>query len=296
MSARTRIYAVVALAAAAAVAAVVGVTLLQTHGESTGTTARKGAPPLALLVARNSPLAPAVSLYQQGKRSQAAAIFGRYDSLPARIGLAFARWPDHSLDELKRLVAANPRSALAELHLGLAYFWAGRDADAAASWRRTAAVGPDTPWAVSALDYLHPGVAPGLPPIVADLAAVDPAARGHLRSGILFWDRVRPVSAKRELDAAAAAAPRDPVVRTAAAVAAFSPAHPLAPFPLLGPLTATFPRAGVVRLHLGLLLLWTRQVKKGVAQLRLAVAEQPGSIYATQARAVLKALGNTGTK
>ena len=79
-------------------------------------------------------------------------------------------------------------------------------------------------------------------------------------------------------------------------MAAFSPAHPLASFPLLGPLTAAFPRASVVRLHLGLLLLWTRQVKKGDAQLRLAIAEAPRSIYAIQARAVLEALGNTGTK
>jgi tetratricopeptide (TPR) repeat protein len=296
MSARARVYAVVTLAAAAAVGATVGVTLWQTHGEPTGPKARKGAPPLALIVARDDPLASAVALYRQGRRARAAAIFARYHSLPARIGLAFARWPDHSLDDVKRLVAENPQSALAELHLGLAYFWAGRDADAAASWRRTAVVGPDTPYAVSALDYLNPNVAPGLPPIVADLAAVAPAARARLGRGILLWDRERPVSAKRELDAAAAAASRDPVVRTAAAVAAYSPAHPFAPFPLLGPLTAAFPRASVVRLHLGLLLLWTRQVTKGTAQLRLAIAEEPGSVYATQARAVLKALGNTGTK
>jgi tetratricopeptide (TPR) repeat protein len=296
MSPRVRVYAVVGLAAAAAVAAVVGATLLQTRGESTGTTARKGTPPLVLLAGRDDPIAPAVALYVQGKRKQAAAIFARYQSLPAQIGLAFARWPDHSLDAVKRLVAANPQSALAELHLGLAYFWAGRDADAAASWRRAATVGPDTPWGVSALDYLHPNVAPGLPPIVADLATVTPAARAHLRRGIVLWDRERPLSAKRELDAAAVAAPQDPVARTAAAVAAFSPARPLAPFPLLGPLTAAFPRASVVRLHLGLLLLWTRQVKKGSAQLRLAIAEEPRSIYANQARALLKALGNTGTK
>src|SRR5690242_2812277 len=185
MSPRARVYAVVVLAAGATAAAVVGVTVWQSRGESTGTTAHKGAPPLELSV--SGPLARAAKLYKAGERGQAATIFGRYDSLAAQIGLAFSRWPDHSLDTVKRLVAANPRSALAELHLGLAYFWAGRDADAAASWRRTAAVGPDTPWAVSALDYLHPGVAPGLPPIVADLAAVDPAARGHLRRGILFW-------------------------------------------------------------------------------------------------------------
>jgi len=294
MSPRTRVYGIVALAAGATIAAVVGVTLWQTHGESTGTTARKGVPPLELSV--SGPLAQAVKLYKAGKRGQAASIFGHYDSLPAQIGLAFSRWPDHSLDTVKRLVAANPRSALAELHLGLAYFWAGRDVDAAASWRRAAAVGPDTTYAISALDLLHPNVAPGLPPIVADLAAVAPAARAHLGRGIAFWDGWRTLSARRELAAAAAAAPQDPVVRTAAAVAAFSPARPLAPFPLLGPLTAAHPKAAVVRLHLGLLLLWTRQVKKGDAQLRLAIAEQPGSVYAATARQVLSALGNTRSK
>jgi tetratricopeptide (TPR) repeat protein len=289
MSPRARVYGIVALAAAATVAVVVGITLWQTRGESTGTTAREGVPPLELSV--SGPLAQAAKLYKAGRRAQAAAIFGRYDSLPAQIGLAFSRWPDHSLDAVKRLVAANPQSALAELHLGLAYFWAGRDADAAASWRRAAAVGPDTTYAISALDLLHPDVAPGLPPIVADLAAVPPAARAHLGRGIALWDAWRTLSARRELAAAAAAAPQDPVVRTAAAVSVFSPARPLAPFPLLGPLTAAHPRAAVVRLHLGLLLLWTRQVKKGDVQLRLAIAEQPGSVYAATARQVLGALG-----
>ena len=120
--------------------------------------------------------------------------------------------------------------------------------------------------------------------------------RGALREGADGGRGPRHRALRRELAAAAAAAPRDPVVRTAAAVAAFSPARPLAPFPLLGPLTAAHPKAAVVRLHLGLLLLWTRQVKKGDAQLRLAIAEQPGSVYAATARQVLTALGNTRSK
>ena len=59
------------------------------------------------------------------------------------------------------------------------------------------------------------------------------------------------------------------------------------------PLTAEFPRDSVVRLHLGVLLLWSRQVAKGKEQLRIAAAEQPGSVYAKQARELLKALGRT---
>lgn len=282
--------AIVAVVAALAAGAVVGVTLLQTRGESTGTTARKGFPPLEL------PASPALRLYDAGRHAQAETLFSRSSALEDEIGAAFARWPHRTLDDMKRLVSANPQSALAELHLGLAYYWSGRDADAAASWRLAAKVEPDTPYAVSALDFLHPGVAPGLPLIVVDAAAVRPRARARLLQGIALWERERPVSARRELDAAAALAPGDPVVAAAAAVASFSPATPLAPFPKLGPLTAAFPKAAVVRFHLGELLLWTRQVGKGEAQLRLAVATQPGSVYAQAAKRILGLLGKDGTK
>jgi hypothetical protein len=290
MSPRTRVVAIVAVSAAVAAGATVGVTLLQTRGESTGTTARKGFPPLEL------PMSPALRLYNSGKRRQAEALFSRSHALADEIGAAFARWPDGTLDDMKRLVAANPRSALAELHLGLAYYWSGRDADAAASWRRAAEVEPDTPYAVASLDFLHPNVAPGLPPIVVDTSAIDPRGRGLVLKGLTLWARERPVSAKRFLDEAAARAPRDPIALVAAAVASFSPARPLAPFPKLGPLTATYPKAAVVRFHLGELLLWTRQVKKGTAQLRIAAATEPGSVYAQAANKILGLLGKDGTK
>jgi tetratricopeptide (TPR) repeat protein len=290
MSARTRVVAIVALVAAAAAGATVGITLIQTRGESTGTSARKGAPPLDL------PASPALRLYQAGRRKEAETLFSRSHDLADEIGAAFSRWPHGTLDDVKKLVAANPESGLAELHLGLAYYWSGRDADAIVAWRRAAALEPDSPSAITALDFLHPSVAPGLPPIVVDAATVDPAARRRLLRGILMWDRERPLSAKREIDAAAALAPNDPAVLAAAAVARFSPAHPLDPFPKLGPLTARFPQAAVVRLHLGVLLLWTRQVAKGKAQLRLAIADQPKSPYARSASQILDALAGTGSK
>jgi hypothetical protein len=290
MSPRARVVTIVAAACAVVAGATVGVTLLQTRGESTGTTARKGAPPLDL------PASPALRLYNAGKRKQAEVLFARSHALPDEIGAAFSRWPHGTLDDVKRLVAANPGSALAELHLGLAYYWSGRDADAAAAWRRAAGVEPDTPSAIAALDFLHPNVAPGLPPIVVDARTITPRARGLLLKGIVLWDRERPVSARRELDAAAARAPHDPVVLVADAMSTFSPAHPLRPFPKLGPLTAAFPKAAVVRLHLGVLLLWTRQVAKGKAQLHLAVSAQPGSVYASQAKALLQALSGSGTQ
>ena len=294
MTPKARVVAIVALAGAVAVGGTVGGTILQTRGESTGTKARKGVPPLEL--AQSGPLGQAVKLYNAGDRSRAGAIFDRYHSLEAEIGSAFARWPHGSLDAVKKLVASHPRSALAELHLGLAYYWAGRDNDAAAAWQQAAKVDPDTPYAISALDLLHPNVAPNVPPIVVDAATVPRAARAKLLAGAGLWNRERTVSAKRALDEAVALAPHDPTVLTAAAVALFSPAHPLSPFPHLGPLTGTYPRAAVVRLHLGELLLWTKQVKKGEAQLRLAAAVEPGSVYAATANEILRALAEDGTK
>jgi tetratricopeptide (TPR) repeat protein len=290
VSPKTRVAAIVALAAAVAAGATVGVTVLQTRGERTGTAVRKGSPPLEL------PDSAALRLYNAGKKSEAEALFARSHDLADEIGAAFARWPHGTLDTMKSLVAAHPGSALAQVHLGLAYYWSGRDADAAASWRRAAKAQPDTPYAVTALDFLHPGVAPGLPPIVVDAPAIEAPARTLLLRGILAWDREQTVTAKRLIGEAAARAPGDPAVLTAAAVSLYSPARPLAPFPKLGPLTGAYPRAAVVRLHLGVLLLWTRQVKKGKAELRLAVSEQPGSVYAREANRVLQALGANGSK
>jgi hypothetical protein len=67
-------------------------------------------------------------------------------------------------------------------------------------------------------------------------------------------------------------------------------------FSRLGPLTGVFPRAAVVRFHLGLLLLWSGERKKAVEQLRLAAADQPSSSYAEDARRLLSRLPGTRSK
>ena len=288
MSPRARVVAVVAAAAVVVAGATVGVAYLQARGGQTGSAVRKGAPPLEL------PDSPALRLYDAGKRKQAEALYARSPALADEIGVAFSRWPHGTLDAMKSLVASHPGSALADLHLGLAYYWSGRDADAASSWERAATEQPDSPYAVVALDFLHPGVAPGLPPIVVDSQTVAAPARALLLRGILAWDREHMVTARRLIDAAAARAPHDPAVLSAAAVARVSPATPLAPFPKLGPLTGTYPAAAVVRFHLGELLLWTRQVAKGKAQLRLAAAG--GSVYANAAKQILRLLAANGSK
>jgi hypothetical protein len=85
-------------------------------------------------------------------------------------------------------------------------------------------------------------------------------------------------------------------VRTAAAVGAFTKANPVKAFSRLGPLTGVFPRSAVVRFHLGLLLLWSGEQRKAVAQLRLAAADAPHSSYAQDARTLLSRLPGTRSK
>jgi Flp pilus assembly protein TadD len=322
-----RVVVIVALAALVAAAAVVGVTLLQTRGETTTvpgsvTAPQPGNPPLRLAFGLDSSaearaLTRAQTLFNANHTAQAAAIFGRYHSLPAQIGSAFAAWNQDGLATMKSLAAAHPSSTLALLHLGIADYWAGQNADAVAEWEKTARIGADSPYGVTAEDLLHPTLTiPGLPYVVLDFgvpraigrlparqqlaalarAAAKPDARAKLLYGSALWGLERPVSAERQFEAAAKLSPHDPVARTVAAVGAFSKADPVKAFSRLGPLTGVFPRAAVVRFHLGLLLLWNGERKKAVEQLRLAAADQPGSSYAQDARRLLSRLPGTRSK
>ncbi len=326
MTPRTRVVLAVGAAAAVAVAAVVGGTLLQTRGESTVAPGsigppRAGYPPLQLdfgvrADAEARALSRAQGLYNRGSVAQAAAIFRRYDSLEARLGSAFAAWRTGGIASVRRLADANPRSPLAQLELGWAAYWAGRNADAVAAWTRATQLDPDSPYAVDAEDPLHPSDVPGLPllvvgvepaPAVARLpaaqelaalarAAARPDARAKLLYGAALWNLKRPVSAERQFAAAAALAPNDPAARTAAAVGAFTKADPTRAFGRLGPLTGVFPTSPVVRFHLGLLLLWTGERAKAVDQLRLAERYGPRTVYARYAKTLLARLGKMGRK
>jgi tetratricopeptide (TPR) repeat protein len=321
---------IVVLAALVAAAAVIGVTLLQTRGERTTvpnavTKPRAGLPPLDLNFgvdgsAEARALLGAQALYNAHHVARAAAIFARYDSLQAQIGSAFAAWKQNGLGKMQALAAANPASSVALLHLGIADYWVGRNADAVAEWEKAAKVGADSPYGVRAEDLLHPKLSfrglPSLPYLVLDFgpapatarlpaaeelaalarAAAKPNAGAKLLYGSALWNLERPLSAERQLEAAAKLAPHDPLARTAAAVGLFTKANPVKAFSRLGPLTGVFPRAAVVRFHLGLLLLWTGQPKKAIDQLRLAAADAPHSSYAEDARRLLSRLGDTRSK
>jgi Flp pilus assembly protein TadD len=306
---------------------VVGVTLLQTRGQTTTvpgavTKPRPGRPPLELAFgvgasAEARALAKAQALYNGNHVAQAAAIFDRYHSLEARIGSAFVAWNHAGLATLKTLAAAHPSSDAVLLHLGLADYWAGQNAEAVSAWEKTAKVGADSPYGVKAEDLLHPSLRiPGLPYLLLDfkppaaigklpaqqeLAALAKAAtrrdaQAKLVYGLALWNLQHPVSAERQFEGAARLAPNDPAVRTAAAVGAFSKADPAKAFGRLGPLTGVFPRSSVVRLELGLLLLWAGDQKKALEQLRIAAADEPGSPYSKDAQALLARLSGTRSK
>jgi tetratricopeptide (TPR) repeat protein len=322
-----RIVLIVALAAVAAAAAVVGATLLQTRGERTTvpgavTKPRPGRPPLELAFGvANGPEARALrqaqQLYDGGNVSAAAPIFARYGSLEARIGSAFVAWSHGGFETMQRLGAAHLRSGLVLLHVGLADYWSGRNADAVATWEKTAKLGADSPYGVEAEDLLHPSLKiPGLPPIVTGLAApqviaklpvaqqlvalrraaAGPDVRAKLLYGSALWTLERPLSAERVFAEVAKLAPHDAVARTAAAVARFSKANPTRAFARLGPLTAVFPHSAVVELHLGVLLLYIGENAKAAKHLRAAVVDGPHSPYAKDARTLLASLARTRSK
>ena len=318
-----RVGAVVAAVAAAAAAIAVVVAVLQSRepaGASAPPARPRGAPPLLLDLALGRDreavaLRRASSLYQRGRRVDAARAFGRYRSLNARVGRALARWPDGTLFALERLAAEHPRSALVRLNLGLALFWAGRRAEAVAAWRDARRVEPDSLSAVRAGDLLHPNSPPGLPSFVPSfdppsairrlprerqLTALARGARhgGHrakLLYGVALQRLGRPRSAEREFAAALRAAPGNLEAKVAVAVARFDKANPRRAFSRLGPLAARYGRAPTVRFHLGLLLLWLGELEDAERQLELARRYGPATRLGREAKRFLDRLESIRT-
>ena len=140
MSPRARtVLIVVALAVLAAVV-VAGASVISSDERDSGAATtvppkpRKGAPPLELSLgvrddAEARGLQRAIQLYEAGRRSEAGAIFGRYDSLEAKLGAAFAAWPgteDRSSSSRRSTRAARSSSCTS----GWRCLWAGKAARA----------------------------------------------------------------------------------------------------------------------------------------------------------------------
>jgi predicted Zn-dependent protease len=328
MSPRARILVIVGAIAALAVGATVAVAVITSTDEDKGETKAtplQGVPPLALdLGVRVDPearaLRRAARLYDDKKRGAAGRIFARYQSPAAQIGAAFAKWPDDSLAKVQRLAEQHPGDSLVQLHLGYASLWAGHGAEAGAAWRKASAAQPDSPSAQRADDALHPNFPAGEPLFVPTFdppagihrlsppqqyaflrrRAARPDVRAKLLYGLALQRLFHRVSARKQYDAAAKLAPRDPEAQVAAAVARFDKSRPATAFSRLGPLTKRFPQAATVRFHLGLLLLWLSRSQPGSCaeakrQLRLARSEDPGSSLAREANRLLTSLENVRT-
>jgi Flp pilus assembly protein TadD len=310
---------VAALAVAAAFAVAAGAVLTAEERQADPRAAaepepREGSPPLVLDLglrqdAEAAALRRAAELYAAGRRDEAARIFDAHDSLEAKLGAAFTEWPAGA-ERVEQLGALYPRSALVQLHVGLARFWAGTGG-AQAAWREARDVEPDTPYAIYAADYLHArDFAPGLPAFTpsfayeaegASLAEAlaqledDGTLRGRLLYGVALQRLGRPVSARRAFADAARIAPNDVDALVADAVGRYEKNNPAAAFSRLGPLSRRFPRAATVRFHLGVLLLWQQDVKGAERQLQLARKAEPGSRIAREAARFLDAIRKAGT-
>jgi tetratricopeptide (TPR) repeat protein len=317
---RMRVLAGVALAAAAAAALVVGaVAFTRSEPQQPTLQPRPGLPPLVLDLgvredAEARGLRRALRLYDTRRAREAGDAFRRLGSVQARVGEAFAAWPDDSLATLERLAQAHPRSAVVLVNLGIARFWAGHE-NAVGAWRQAVAGDPDSEAAVRASDLLHPDSPRGLPVFVPSfappsrlarlaperqLAALTRAARSdgvraRLLYGVALQRLGRPLSAEREYAAAAALAPQSAEAQVAAAVGAYTKDHPERAFGRLGPLTRRFPRAPTVRFHLGLLLLWLGRVEEAKKQLRIARALGPKTPLGMEANRFLERLENIRT-
>ena len=310
---------VVSIAAAAAVVAITAATSDDAPGTAaSGPQARPGAPPLSLDLGVRTDgeavdLRKAISLYDEGKRGAAERLFARHGSLEARIGESFSRWPDGTLARLTQLSGLHPKSAAIELNLGIARFWAGEDG-AKEAWQSAAALEPDTAYAVTAGNLLHPEFARNLPvfvptaevpaavrrlPAPAQIAllqrrASDGSVADKLFYGVALQRLGKQQSAERVYRAAAREAPGDAEAQVAAAVGLFSKDRPVGAFSSLGPLTKKFPGSASVRFHLGLLLLWSGEVKQARRQLELVAKVEPGSPLAPVARQYLDTLKKAG--
>jgi tetratricopeptide (TPR) repeat protein len=321
VSPRTRIRLVVGGLALVAAAVVAGVALI---GRGDSSPDRK--PPVLELsvVLGDDPEAQALRAaeraYDSGEteqaRTQFAAILRDHpDSLEAAVGAAVAAWPDGTLDRLQELEATHPGSALVHLHLGLVLYAEGTQDEATAEWQQAVEVEPDSQSAVRAGDLLRPDMAPGLPSFFTAMEApeelagktaqeqldiLEAAARnGGADEWILYGTALqrvgKPLSARAAFDRALELAPNRLDAKVAAAVGRFDKDDPSAAFSRLGPLARDNPDSALVRFHLGVLLLWIRDLEDARTQLERAAATMPESLYSREAKLLLSRLEGIGT-
>jgi tetratricopeptide (TPR) repeat protein len=179
-----------------------------------------------------------------------------------------------------------------------------------AQWRQAKKADPDTPSALRSEDLLHPDMAPGRPFFYASFG-VGPSLQGHaaaeqldelraraetggvkanLLYGVALQRAGRAVSAGAAFERARALDAKSLQAQVAEAVGRFDKDAPAAAFSRLGPLARDHPRSALVRFHLGLLLLWIRDVEDAREQLQRASAADRHGFYQREARALLSRL------
>jgi tetratricopeptide (TPR) repeat protein len=323
-----RIRLLVAAAGLAAAGVAVGATLMGGSDEPAPGPARsadRGPPALELGLALRDDrearqLRVAEQAYDDGSASAARerfeAILAQHpDSLEAAVGAAVAAWPEGTVPRLQALAERAPTSGVVRLHLGLALYASGDHEAATAQWREALRVDPDTPAGLRAEDLLHPEMAPGRPFFYVhvrpppglerlspeeQLATLERQARsGGVRANLFYGAALqrsgRPVSAAAAFARALELDADNLSARVADAVGRFDKANPSAAFSRLGPLTQAHPRSALLRFHLGLLLLWIRNVEEAQAQLQLAVEAEPRDFYSREARTLLSRLEDIRT-
>jgi tetratricopeptide (TPR) repeat protein len=328
ISPRARIRLIVAVVALVAAGIAVGATLMgrgDDEAPSTQAPEQRGAPGLELSVLlRNDReargLRAAERAYDGGHRAAAKERFDALlaadpDSVEAAVGAAVSGWPEQTIVRLRRLADEYPKSALVQLHLGLALYAGGDDAAAEAQWQQALESEPDSPSALRAEDLLHPELAPGRPyfypsfapmlDLARDSAAEQlaalrrQAASGGVKDNLLYGialQRVgRPVSAQAAFARALELDPRSLAARVADAVGRFEKDKPAEAFSRLGPLAQENPSSALVRFHLGLLLLWIRDVDGARKQLQNAADTDRHGFYGKEARMLLSRLEAIGT-
>jgi tetratricopeptide (TPR) repeat protein len=327
VSPRARVLTIVALVALVAAGGTVAGALVQgreaggeVHGQTE--TERDRAEPPALELAVLSPgdesraLVAAERMYEEGDAAAAEQAFAEIlerepESVEAAVGAAVAAWPIETRERLEDLAEDQPRSAVVQLNLGLLSLAEGDVEAARRAWREAERREPDSPAALRAEDLLNPRSPPGRPVFVsarvrADEALVRALAAGSgppfsaevqartgdpsgwMGVGAAFQQLGRRESARAAFDRAVEAAPRSLEARVAAAVARFDKDDPSRAFSRLGPLAAQNPRSGLVRFHLGLMLLWLPDVEQ--ARRQLGLARSAGGFYGRQAGRILAQL------
>lgn len=210
-------------------------------------------------------------------------------ALAREVRTALNAWPSGTVRRLRILVAQHPASGFVRLELGLALALGGDQQEALAAFRAAKRIDPDSPSAVEADDVLHPNAPKGPPPFVPSFERPRTYAQALIARGVQLQAAFRVVSAQRAFAAAARVAPNDPEALAAAAVGLYDKDDPARAFSRLGPLILRFPHAQTIRFHLGLLLIYIRQLPKALKELRLAVAEGPSTLLAKRARVLLEA-------